>query len=92
MEVCGKTLHITWRDNTATPLSRDDDHLVCLLYEPESGHHEGHELNIVVRSDTQCTLLMNAIPEGSCLYLAFVNSKRNRISDSVCVSCESARE
>ena len=90
--VCGKTLRITWSDNTATPLSRDDDHLVCLLYEPLSGHYEGHELNTVVRSDTTCTLLMNAISEGFYLYLAFVNSKRNRISDSVCVRCESARE
>ena len=72
--------------------TRDDDHLVCLLYDPVGGHYEGHELNSIVRSDTTCTLLMNAIPTGFYLYLAFVNSKRNRISDSVCVRCESARE
>ena len=92
VEVSGMTLHVAWNDNTLTPLSRDDDHLVCLLYEPLSGHYEGHELNTVVRSDTQCTLLMNAISEGFYLYLAFINSKRNRISDSVCVGCESERE
>ena len=34
---------------------------------------------------TSCTLLMNAISEDFYLYLAFVNSKRNRIIDSVCV-------
>lgn len=83
--MCNENGNITlsWDDNTMAPLSEADDHLVWCCYNTEAGTCQFEECGSITRSSGNGTINLRRNSHGGHLYLAFINKKHDRISDSV---------
>ena len=82
--ICTENGNITlsWNDNTMAPLSHTDDHLVWCCYNTNAGTCQSEECHDITRSSGTGMINLRRNSHGH-LYLAFINKKRDRISDSV---------
>lgn len=76
------SITLSWDDNTMAPLSQADDHLVWCCYNTNAGTCQFEECHDITRSSGTGIINLHRNSHGH-LYLAFINKKRDRISDSV---------